>query len=349
MIDAYHIDAYHGAMASLMAGESLSRDAAAAVMRLLLAGDLKEVQAAALLSALAVKGESADEIAGMAAVMRDHATPLPGAEDAVDTCGTGGSGLSTANTSTMCAFVLASAGAKVVKHGNRSATGRCGSADVLEKLGARIDLGPEAAGRVLQQTGITALFAPTFHPAMRHMMPVRRQLGFRTVFNFLGPLCNPARVRRQVLGVCDPERAATMAHALAALGSERALVVHGTDDLDELTLCAASRIWVVSEGRVSEQGFEPEELGLQRQPFAAIAGGEPAENAALFEALLRGRESVARRQHLQLNAAAGLLVAGLSQDLAEGFELAGELLVSGAPWRRFEAWRDATWQGEVAP
>lgn len=340
-------DAYQAAMTRLLAGQDLQRQAAAAVMGQLMAGELAESQAAALLTALAVKGESAEEIAGMAAAMREHATALPGAEDAIDTCGTGGSGMATANTSTMCAFVLAAGGARVVKHGNRSASGRCGSMDVLELLGGRIDLGPAGAGQVLEQVGITTLYAPAFHPAMRHVMPVRRQLGFRTVFNFLGPLCNPANVRRQVVGVCDPMRAETMAHALATLGAERALVVHGTDGLDELTLCAASQIWVVREGSVHKQRFEPAELGLRCEPFPAIAGGGPAENAALFEALLRGEEQGPHRQHLQLNAAAGMLVAGLSDDMISGFELAGELISSGAGWRHFETWRDATWQVEA--
>lgn len=340
-------DAYQGAMVRLLAGEHLTRTAAAAVMGQLMAGELAETQAAALLTALAVKGESAEEIAGMAAAMRQHATPLAGAEDAIDTCGTGGSGLATANTSTMCAFVLAAGGARVVKHGNRSASGRCGSMDVLEVLGGRIDLGPEGAAEVLERVGITTLYAPAFHPAMRHVMPVRRKLGFRTVFNFLGPLCNPAGVRRQVVGVCEGAKAETMARALAALGSERALVVHGTDGLDELTLCAASRIWVIHGQDVHEELFEPEELGLVCAPFEAIAGGGPAENAALFEALLRGQERGPLLQHLQLNAAAGMLVAGLSDDLSGGFELAGRVLASGAGWRRFEAWRDATWQVEA--
>ncbi len=339
---------YRRAMSAVLDGVDLSREEAGGLMQALMTGELGEVRAAALLTALAAKGEAASEIAGMAEVMRQHATPLPGADDGVDTCGTGGSGLDTANTSTMSAFVLAAAGARVVKHGNRSASGRCGSMDVLERLGGRIDLNPEAAGRVLQKVGVTALFAPIYHPAMRHVVPVRRTLGFRTVFNFLGPLCNPAAVRRQVVGVCEPERAATMAQALAALGTERALVVHGMDGLDELSLCAPSRIWVVRNGAVTEQRFEPAELGLESVPFADIAGGEAERNAALFEAVLSGQERGPHARHLQLNAGAALLVAGLVDDLAAGYGLAAQLLADGAPWRRFQAWKEATWQAEAA-
>ena len=323
---------YRRAMSAVLDGVALSREEAGGLMQALMTGELGEVRAAALLTALAAKGEAASEIAGMAEVMRQHATPLPGADDGVDTCGTGGSGLDTANTSTMSAFVLAAAGARVVKHGNRSAS----------------DLNPEAAGRVLQKVGVTALFAPIYHPAMRHVVPVRRTLGFRTVFNFLGPLCNPAAVRRQVVGVCEPERAATMAQALAALGTERALVVHGMDGLDELSLCAPSRIWVVRNGAVTEQRFERAELGLESVPFADIAGGEAERNAALFEAVLSGQERGPHARHLQLNAGAALLVAGLVDDLAAGYGLAAQLLADGAPWRRFQAWKEATWQAEAA-
>ncbi len=343
------VKVYGRSIAALLRGQDLDKTAAAALMEGLMTGALGEVRAAALLTALAAKGEAAGEIAAMAAVMREHATPVLGASEAVDTCGTGGSGLDTANTSTMSAFVLAAAGARVVKHGNRSASGRCGSMDLLERLGGRIDLGPEEAARVLRQVGITVLFAPIYHPAMRHVVPVRKALGFRTVFNFLGPLCNPAAVRRQVVGVCEPERAATMAGALAALGTERALVVHGSDGLDELTLCAPSRIWVVRNGAVSEQLFDPEELGLPPVSLSEIAGGEAERNAVLFESVLRGDECGPHAWHLQLNAAAGLLVAGLCEDLASGYQMASEILASGAAWCHFEAWREASQAVEVGP
>jgi anthranilate phosphoribosyltransferase len=260
----------------------------------------------------------------------------------VDTCGTGGSGLPTTNTSTVCAFVLAAAGVPVAKHGNRASSGRCGSMDVLEELGVAIEIGPDAAGSLLADQGLAFLFAPLYHPAMRHVAPVRRSLGFRTVFNFLGPLCNPAGARRQLLGVSDPSMAPRMARALAGLGSERVLVVWGEDGLDELSLGAPTRTWELVDGELTEGRLTPEELGLEPASFEALAGGDRAENARHFLAILAGEDRGPRADHLALNAGAALMVAGRARDIAAGIEQARELVACGAVLERFEAYRAAS-------
>jgi anthranilate phosphoribosyltransferase len=260
----------------------------------------------------------------------------------VDTCGTGGSGLDTVNTSTLVAFALAARGIPVAKHGNRASSGRCGSFDVLERMGVPIDLSPSACAALLERERLAFLFAPSFHPAMRRVGPVRRQLGFRTVFNLLGPLCNPAGVGRQLLGVSDVRRAPSMVRSLAALDCRRALVVCGEDGLDELSLCAPTRLWVLEEGRVREKRIRPEDFGLRTVRFDRIAGGSPHENARHFEKLLDGgRDDLPRRQHLALNVAAGLFVAGEVHDIADGLPLAFDLLDSGRLRKTFERYRTA--------
>ncbi len=339
---------YQHAMPKLLAGQTLSRDEARALMADIMVGDVSHPRIAAVLTALAMRGEHADELAGFATVMRERARRVPFTRQAgvplLDTCGTGGSGLDTANTSTMAAFVLAAAGVTVAKHGNRSSSGRCGSMDVLEAMGVRIEVGPEEAAGLLATQGVAFLFAPLFHPAVGFVMPVRRDLGFRTVFNFLGPLCNPAMATHQVLGVSDPTHAERMAHALCELGSERVMVVHGSDGLDELTLQGPSRVWHVTRGEVQATEITPESVGLDRRPLRDFAGGGPAENAAIFEAVLRGdevREGAAHGAHVALNAAAGLLVCGSVTSLEEGVVAARDILASGAAWERFVALRQA--------
>ncbi len=336
------MSAFGGVMDRLLGGEDLPRADAEAVMDECMGGELEPAQVAALLTALAAKGVRSAELAGFAAAMRRAATPVRSGGGLVDTCGTGGSGLPTTNTSTLCAFVLAAAGVPVAKHGNRASSGRCGSMDVLEELGVAIEVGPDSAAELLAEQGIAFLFAPLYHPAMRHVAPVRRALGFRTVFNFLGPLCNPAGARRQLLGVSDPAMAPRMARALAGLDSERALVVWGEDGLDELSLGAPTRTWEVVDGELVEGRLTPEELGLEPAPFEALAGGERAENARLFHAVLAGEERGPRADHLALNAGAALVVAGRAADVVEGIGRARELIASGAVLDRFEGYRDAS-------
>jgi anthranilate phosphoribosyltransferase len=336
------MSAFAESMARLLRGEDLPRAQAEQVMDDCMGGALEAPQIAALLTALAAKGVRSAELAGFAAAMRRAATPVRSGGGLVDTCGTGGSGLPTTNTSTLCAFVLAAAGVPVAKHGNRASSGRCGSMDVLEELGVAIELGPEQAEELLADQGIAFLFAPLYHPAMRHVAPVRRSLGFRTVFNFLGPLCNPAGARRQLLGVSDPSMAPRMARALAGLDSERVLVVWGEDGLDELSLGAPTRTWELVDGELLEGRLTPEELGLEPVPFEALAGGGRADNARLFRAILAGKERGPRADHLALNAGAALVVAGRAGDVAEGIEQARELVASGAVLARFEAYREAS-------
>ena len=332
---------YRPAMTLLLAGESLPRPMAEEVMAAMMDGALEQPQAAALLTALAIKGVTAHELTGFAVTMRDKAVALPGFEHALDTCGTGGSGLRTINTSTMGAFIVAAGGVPVAKHGNRSSSGNCGSADVLEALGAPLASSPDEAARLLSEVGVTFLFAPAYHPAMKHVVPVRKTIGFRTVFNFLGPLCNPARTRRQVIGVSDPRMAELMARALAEMDCEMALVVHGEDGLDELSLCAPTRTWMVRGGKVSGGRFCPEDVGLQRAPPAAIEGGDVAENARIFEAILRGDDKGPAADHVLYNAGAGLWIGGAAADLGEGVARARQLVDSGAAWACFERFRTA--------
>lgn len=333
---------YHGSIAALLRGDDLERSGAQELMGACMDGALEPAQVGALLTALAVKGVAPAELTGFAAAMRDRATPVAASGDLVDTCGTGGSGLPTTNTSTLCAFVLAAAGVPVAKHGNRASSGRCGSMDVLEELGVGIEIGPRAAEKLLDEVGISFLFAPLYHPAMRHVAPVRRALGFPTVFNFLGPLCNPAGARRQLLGVSDPAMAPRMAAALRELGSERVLVVRGEDGLDELSLGGATRTWELVDGELIEGRVTPDQVGLRPAPFEALAGGGREDNARRFRDVLAGRETGPRADHLMLNAGAALYVAGRAAGIAEGVKQARELITSGAAATRFEDYRKAS-------
>jgi len=332
---------YQRVTAPLLAGESLGNDDATDLMKAMMGGHLEPVQVAAILTALRIKGVTATELAAFARTMRAHAVALPDATDSIDTCGTGGSGLSTANTSTMVAFVLAAAGLRVTKHGNRSSSGKCGSADVLEALGVQISATPELAARVLAAANVCFLFAPAFHPAMRHVGAVRRTLGFRTVFNFLGPLCNPARPDFQVLGVSDERMAGLMAAALAKLGVRRALVVHGRDGLDELSPCAPTLAWRLEGGAVEQNELKPEALGVKLLAPEAIRGGDVAVNTAIFEAVLGG-EPGPHAEHVALNAGAGLYATGRTASIREGVRVARKILGSGDAMTAFERFRDAT-------
>ena len=317
----------------LLAGGDLSEDAARGLMDGFMGGGTDPALLGALLAALRTKGETADEVAGFVRGMLAASTPLPlsaaVAERAVDTCGTGGDGAGTINVSTIAALVVAAAGVPVVKHGNRAASSLSGSADLLEAWGVAIDLGPEAAGQVLDEVGLTFLFARRYHPAMRHVAPVRSALGVRTVFNLLGPLSNPARVRRQVVGVPDAAVGELVAGTLARLGHTHALVVHGGDGLDELTTTTTSRVWEVRSGEVEERVVDPAELGVRVVTREDLRGGDVARNRDLADAVIDGVPGP-HADLVALNAAAALVVGGVVPDLGTGLERARELLTQGA-------------------
>jgi anthranilate phosphoribosyltransferase len=296
-------------------------------------GRCDPVEVAAVLVALRAKGETPNEVAAAARAMRARALTVPVAdpERAVDTCGTGGDGSETLNISTAAALVAAAAGVPIAKHGNRSVSSRCGSADVLEAAGMRLELGPEALARLHDEIGIAFLFAPRLHPAMASVMPVRRILRVRTVFNLLGPLTNPAGVRRQVVGVWGREVQPLVAGALAKLGARHALVVHSDDGLDELSVAAPTTVLEVRDGAVVGSGrVDPLELGLEAGDPESMLGGSVAENAARLQLILDGRERSAAAEAVALNAAAALYVGGIVADLAEGVVMARKMLRSGA-------------------
>lgn len=321
--------------------QSLSREEARIVMAEILAGECTDAQIAALLVALSMKGETVEEIVGFAEAIRAAATSLQiqqnstvdvsGTErDAlVDTCGTGGDTSGTFNISTATAFVVAGAGVRVAKHGNRSVTSKCGSADVMEALGVKVDLPPARLAACLQEIGIAFLFAPTMHSAMKYVQPARRELRLRTVFNLLGPLTNPAHASGQVVGVYSVELVEKLAEALSMLGLHRAMVVHGSDGLDEITITGPTRVAEVRDGTVKSYEVTPEEFGMNRGSLDDISGGDATENAAIIRELLGGNKSP-RRDVVLLNAAAALVVAGKAEHLAEALPLAAKSIDSGA-------------------
>jgi anthranilate phosphoribosyltransferase len=323
------------ALGIVVGGRSLGRDEAESVMKSVMAGEAMPSQLGALVAVLAARGETADEIAGFAAAMRANATRVDGLEDAIDIVGTGGSRVDPFNISTVSSIVAAAAGVRVAKHGNRAASGKCGSADVLEALGVRIDLGPAEITRCVDEAGIAFMFAPRFHPAMRHAGPVRRELGIRTVFNTLGPLANPASVRRLVLGVARPAIGEILARALADLGAEHVLVVHGEEGLDDISPAGTTRMWEVRRGRVTELTLAPEDVGLERGRVEDILSGDAAANAKTARGILAG-EHGARRTAVLLNAAAGVYVAGRAGSIREGVGLAAQAIDSGAAHDRLE-------------
>jgi anthranilate phosphoribosyltransferase len=316
------------AIEQLLQGTALTREQARNVMDQVMAGEATTAQIAGLLIALRAKGETVEEMTGFVESMRAHATPLEVPSGTIDTCGTGGDRAGTFNISTAAALVAAGAGIPVAKHGNRAASSRCGSADVLEALGVDITLGAEGVRRCIDAAGIGFCFAPSFHPAMRHAGPARRELGVRTVFNVLGPLANPGRVRRQALGVGAPALAPLMIRVLQDLGHERALVFYGEDGLDELTTTGPSRVFELKAGTVTEYQLDPKDLGLGRSRPEDLRGGTPAENAALLQQVLDG-EAGPRREVVVLNAAAAVLAAGKADQWPEAMALARESLDSG--------------------
>lgn len=322
----------------LVRGQSLSETEAAAAMELIMRGEATPVQIAGFITALRFKGETVEEITGMARTARALATPIDlDSEGLLDTCGTGGDVLGTFNISTLSAVVATACGARVAKHGNRAASSQCGSADVLEELGVRIDLRPEQVARCLAEVGIAFLFAPIFHPSFKYAAVPRRELGIRTVFNILGPLCNPAGARRQALGVADATLAPRMAEVLARLGVEHALVFHGQDGMDELTTTGPSQVIEVKEGGLRSFELEPLELGLTRAPLDALRGGGPAENAAIAREVLSGAGGP-RRDVVLLNSAAALCAADLAPGFREGIGLAAEAIDSGRAAQVLSRW-----------
>ncbi len=311
-------------------GCHLTREQAAVAMHMLMSGEITPAQTAAMLVGLRMKGETAEEITGFAEIMRDFATQVPTARrPLVDTCGTGGDGTGTFNISTTAAIVVAGAGAAVAKHGNRAASSKCGSADVLEALGVNIGLDAVQVGRCVDEVGIGFLFARSLHSAMKYVGPVRQELRARTIFNILGPLTNPAGADRQVVGVFNFKLAPTMAEALLALGAQHAFVVAGKDGLDELTLSGVSFVCEAREGQVREYELDPRELGFSLAATGALAGGDAGTNAAISRAVLEG-EPGPRRDVVLLNAAPALVAAGLAGDLREGVARAAEAIDSGA-------------------
>ncbi len=317
------------ALHKLVEHVDLTADEASAALDEVVSGDAAGSLVAGFLVALRMKGETPEEIAGLATTMRANAVPVtPKATGLVDTCGTGGDGIGTVNVSTAAALVVAGAGLPVAKHGNRALSSKAGSADVLEALGVRMDLTAEDVARCIDEAGIGFMFAPAFHPAMAKVMPVRRALAIRTAFNVLGPLTNPARPAYQLVGVGHLRLAELVAGALARLGVQRALVVHGAGGADELTLAGENLVWRVEDGTITSSTILPEDAGLERAPLTALAGGTPEENAVGLRALLDG-ETGPVRDTVALNAAAALLAAGAVEDLRGGVALALSTLASG--------------------
>jgi anthranilate phosphoribosyltransferase len=317
-------------LGSLASRRDLSVGEAGAAMTTILSGEATPAQIGAFIVALRMKGESVAEINALLDVMLELGERVPLDDDlaAIDTCGTGGDASCTINVSTIAAFVVAGAGVPVCKHGNRAASSQCGSADVLEELGVVIDLGPAGVASCIAEAGIGFCFAPRYHPAMRHAGPVRRELGVRTVFNFLGPMANPGRVRRQVLGVSDPAMAERMAAVLQSRGAVRALVVYGHDGLDEFTTTTTSTVLELRDGEVRTFELDPTELGLAPAPPEALQGSDAPANAKFARMVLDGEPGY-QRDIVLLNAAAGLVVGGLAEDLAEGLEAAGASIEDG--------------------
>jgi anthranilate phosphoribosyltransferase len=317
-----------GLLAKLTSGDDLSREEARGLFDRIMSGQVPEPVLAALLAAMATKGETVDEIVGAAEAMRAVVTPVRCAGECIDTCGTGGDGISTFNVSTTAAIIAAAAGATVAKHGNRTNTRVSGSAEVLDTLGVNINASVAVLERCLAETRIAFLFAPDLHPAMKHAMPVRKALKVRTIFNLLGPLTNPAGARRQVLGVSRPDHVELVAQVLARLGAERAMVVHGHNGLCDLTITGPTQIAEVVDGNTTARTIEPEELSLTRAPLNALLVPSASASAEAVRDILAGIPGP-RRDHAVLNASAALVVAGVANDLTDGVTRAAEAIDSG--------------------
>lgn len=317
-----------GAITTLLAGNDLDEEQAAAAMTEIMDGAATPSQIAGFVIALRAKGETVDEVVGFVRTMRAFSERIQVSGEVLDTCGTGGDRTGTFNVSTAAALVCAGAGVKVAKHGNRAASSRCGSADVLEALGVKIDLPPDSVAACIEEAGIGFCFAPLFHPAMRHAGTPRRELGVATIFNFLGPLTNPAGATRQALGVAEPRMVDIMVETLGRLGSERVLAFHGAGGLDELSTAGPSYVVELNAGAITRWTIDPADLGLAPAPIEALAGGSAETNAQQVRAILAG-ETGPKRDVVVLNAGAGLMAAGRAKDMTDGLRLAGDAIDSG--------------------
>jgi anthranilate phosphoribosyltransferase len=320
----------------LIKGNSLGMEQAAQVMGEIMEGEATPAQFGSFVTALRLKGETVEEIAGMAKVMREKALPVKVSGPLVDTCGTGGDASKTFNISTTAAFVVAGAGLKVAKHGNRGMSSGCGSADVLDALGVEIELGPKEVERCLEEIGIGFMFAQTFHPAMKYAAPSRREIGIRTVFNILGPMTNPAGAQAQLLGVFDEELTFKMAEVLSLLGCQHALVVHGEDGLDEITLGGKTTVCELKEGEVIRYYVDPDDFDLDKTSVDSLRGGPPQENADILRRVLKG-EKGAYRDIVVVNAAAALVAGDMADDLGRGAVMATESIDSGRALDKLES------------
>lgn len=326
----------------LMAGRTLSAEQAGMLFGRLVAGDLNEAEVAAMLVALRLRGETAEELIGAALALQRAAMPFDRPDYLfADSCGTGADGSGSINVSTAVAFVAAACGLPIVKHGNRSITSRCGSIDVLEALGARIEPDPATSRAILDELGICFLYAPQYHPGLRHAGPVRRRLKVRTIMNFLGPCLNPARPPVQLLGVADPGKLEPVARTLSALGCEKALVVHGSG-LDELALHDITTTVKLDQGSIERLTITPEDAGLVRAPIETVRGGDPAANAAQLEMLLHGRDCGSARDMVALNSAALLMTAGFAENLISGVAMARQAIADGSPGRLLQRYVKAS-------
>ena len=323
------------AIALLVSGQSLPEDQAEQVMSEIMSGEVTPAQFGAFVTALRLKGETVDEITGLARVMRSKAIGVVAGGALVDTCGTGGDNSSTFNISTAAAFVAAGSGVRIAKHGNRAMSSQCGSADVLETLGVRIELNAEQVQRCLEEVGIGFIFAPAFHPAMKYAGPPRREIGIRTVFNILGPLTNPAGASAQVLGVAEESLTEKLAQVLKSLGCQHALVVHGEDGLDEITVTGKTRVCELKDNRITTYSISPEDFGLSRATPDSLKGGTVDENAVLLRGILAGAQGP-QRDVVLLNAAAALVAGGRVQELQHGVKLAGEAIDNGSASAKLE-------------
>ncbi len=335
------------ALGALMEGRSLGREEATAVMSCIMSGEATAAQIAAVATALRMKGETKDEITGFAAAMRQHSSHVvTDYKELLDTCGTGGSGIHKFNISTASSIIAAAAGIKVAKHGNRAMSGKSGSADVLEALGVKLDLSPEAAAECLREIGICFMFAQLYHPSLKHAAGPRRELGVRTIFNMLGPLTNPAGADRQLLGLYDRSRTETIAEVLGELGLRQALVVSSHDGLDEISISAPTQVSELKDGVVKTYDVTPEELGFARYSIEDVKGGEADVNAALIRRVFLGEETGAYRDIVLANAGACIYIGGLASSIAEGAKLAGQIIDTGKASAKLEQLIQMT--GELA-
>ena len=313
----------------LIKGDELSFEDARGLVDTILNGDVPPGQVAAFLTAMRIKGAAPAEIAGFASSLREHAVRVEtGLDNMVDTCGTGGAKLKTFNISTASAFVAAGAGVYVAKHGNKGITSKCGSADVLEALGVNLDPGPEKVAECIKQARIGFMFAPKFHPAMKYVQPVRKELGFRTVFNILGPLANPAHATAQVMGVADESLMQMIIETLKIIGIKRAMVVH-SDGLDEISTMGVTKVMQLKDGNITESTISPVEIGMEIADFNSLKGSDAQGNAGIIRDILAGKETGAKKDIVILNAAAAIIVAGLAEDFNEAVKIADESVISG--------------------